>query len=120
MMAKHCNFQIIGGELRGTYRFVTGFQGLSVMSTELQKIMDTLLATFREIFFFIDDILIVTKGIKNEHMAKVWEILKTLDAGNLQIKAEKCKLAQSEIEWLGWKLTKLGVLPVNNKVQGIT
>ena len=40
--AKRCNFQIIGGESTGTYRFVTGFYGLSVMPTEFQKLMDLL------------------------------------------------------------------------------
>ena len=35
LTAKHCNFQIIGGESTGTYRFVTGFYGLSVMPTEV-------------------------------------------------------------------------------------
>ena len=40
--AKHCNFQIIGGESTGTYRFVTSFNGLSVMPTEFQKVMDML------------------------------------------------------------------------------
>ena len=42
LTAKHCNFQIIGGELTGTYRFVTGLYGLSVMPTEFQKLMDLL------------------------------------------------------------------------------
>ena len=31
LTAKQCNFQIIGGESTGTYRFVTGFYGLSVI-----------------------------------------------------------------------------------------
>ena len=68
LTAKHCNFQIIGGESMGTYRFVTGFYGLTVMPTEFQKVMDLLLANFREKFVFIDDILIVTKGNKAEHL----------------------------------------------------
>ena len=104
--AKHCNFQITGGESTGTYRFVSGFYGLSVMPTEFQKVMDLLLAKFREVFVFIDDILKVTKGTKNEHLDKVREILKTLDIAELQLKAGKCKIAQSEIEWLGFKMTK--------------
>ena len=118
--AKHCNFQIIGGESSGTYRFVSGFYGLSVMPTEFQKVMDLLLAKFREVFVFIDDILIVTKGTKNEHLDQVREILKTLDNAELQLKAGKCKIAQSEIEWLGFKMTKDGISPVNTKVQAIT
>ena len=66
-----------------------------------------------------DDILIVTKGTKNEHMVKVWKKLQTLDMANLRTKAEKFKFAQSQIEWLEFKMTNSGVLPVNNKVQGI-
>ena len=120
LTAKHCNFQIIGGESTGTYRFVTGFYGLSVMPTDFQKVMDILLAKFREVFVFIDDILIVTKGTKNQHLDKVREILKTLDHAELQFKARKCNFAKNEIEWLGFKLTEQGISPVNTKVQGIT
>ena len=69
--------------ITGTYRFVTSFYDLSVMPTEFQKVMDNLLAKFREVFVFIDDILIVTKGTKQNHIEKVREILKTLDAAKL-------------------------------------
>ena len=120
LTAKHCNFQIFGGESTGTYRFVTGFYGLSVMPTEFQKKMDILLAKVREVFVFIDDILIVTKGTKKEHLDKVREILKTLDQAELQLKARKCVFAKNEIEWLGFKLTENGISPKNTKVQGIT
>ena len=79
------------------------------MPTEFQKVMDNLLARFREVFVFNDDILIVTKGTKSEHLTKVREILNVLDLANLQIKADKCNLAQNPIEWLGFKLTSSGV-----------
>ena len=92
LTAKHCNFQIIGGESTGTYRFVTGFYGLTVMPTEFQKVMDLLLARFREVFVFIDDILIVTKRTKNEHLNKVREILKAMNEAKLHLKAGKCIL----------------------------
>ena len=120
LTSKHCNFQIIGGESTGTYRFITGFYGLTVMPTEFQKIMDNLLEKFSEVFVFIDDILIVTKGTKEEHLAKVREILETLNQENLLVKATKCKFAKYEIEWLGFKLTRSGTSPINEKVQGIT
>ena len=120
LTAKHCNFQIIGGESTGTYRFVTGFYGLTVMPTEFQKVMDLLLARFREVFVFIDDILIVTKGTKQEHLDKVREILKVIDDAELQLKAGKCNFAKQEIEWLGFKLTNSGISPINSKVQGVT
>ena len=94
------------------------------MPTEFQKVMDDQWmdnkVRFREVFVFIDDILFVTKGTKNEHMTKVREILKVLDLANLQTMAHSCKIAHNQIEWLGFKLTTSGVSPVNNKVQGIT
>ena len=120
LTAKHCKVQIIGGESTGTYRFVTGFYGLTVMPTEFQKVMDLLLARFREVFVFIDDILIVTKGTKQEHLDKVREFLKVIDDAELQLKAGKCNFAKQEIEWLGFKLTNSGISPINSKVQGIT
>ena len=36
--AKHCNFQIIGGEATGTYHFETGLYGLTVMPPDFQKV----------------------------------------------------------------------------------
>ena len=38
--AKHCNCNIICGESTGTYRFKTGFYGLTDMPAEFQKAMD--------------------------------------------------------------------------------
>ena len=82
----------------GTYIFVTGFYCLMVLQTELQKVFDILLAKFREVFMFIDDILIITKGTKQDNIDKWQENLKTLDAEKLQLKAGKCKVAKQEIE----------------------
>ena len=38
--AKQCNFNIVGGQATGTYRFLTGFYGLADMPAEFQKTMD--------------------------------------------------------------------------------
>ena len=42
--ARQCNFKIIGGETTGTYRYVNGFYGLTVMPTEFQRIIERTLA----------------------------------------------------------------------------
>ena len=117
---KQCNFQIVGGKSTGTYRFITGYYGLSVMPTEFQKLMDLAIVNINSVFVYIDNILIVTKGTKTEHLNKVRGVIKVLDEASLQLKAEKCVLAQDSIEWLGYKLTKTGISPVNAKSQGIT
>ena len=38
--AKHCNFNIISGDMTGSYRFQTGFYGLTDMPAEFQKALD--------------------------------------------------------------------------------
>ena len=38
--AKHGNFNMIGGQATGTYRFNTGFYGLTDMPAEFQKAID--------------------------------------------------------------------------------
>ena len=73
--ARHCNFQIIGGKATGTYRFITGFYGLTVMPTEFQKVMDKKLSNTANTYVFLDDILIVTKGNQTDHYAKVKQVL---------------------------------------------
>ena len=49
--------------------------------------MDILLARFREVFVFIYDILIVTKGTKQEHLDEVREILRVIDDAKTLLRA---------------------------------
>ena len=96
-IAKHCNFAIIGGKVSGIYRFITGFYGLTVMPTEFQRTMEDNLIILQNVFF-IDDILIVTKGTKEDHEKKVREVFQNLDSRKLKLKEEKCQIAKIEID----------------------
>ena len=64
--------------------------------------------------------MIVTKGTKQDHLNKVREVMEILDDANLQLKAEKCIIAQESIEWLRFKLTRTSISPINAKAQGIS
>ena len=79
------------------------------------KMMDLTLANINSVFVYIDDILLVTKGTKQENLEKVREKMRILDEANLQLKAEKCVFAQESIEWLCYKLTRTGISPINTK-----
>ena len=118
--ARHCNFQIIGGKATGTYRIITGFYGLTVMPTEFQKVMDKELSSLANTYVFLNEILIVTKGNREDHYLRVKQVLEKLDKTKVCLKWEKCKFAQNEIEWLGYKLTQTGIQPMNTKIQAIT
>ena len=58
--ARHCNFKIVSGDMTGTYRFKTGFYGLTDMPAAFEKAIDCTLARVVISFCFLDDILIVS------------------------------------------------------------
>ena len=76
--AKHCNFNIICGESTGTYRFKTGFYGLTDMPAEFQKAMDSTLIGLQNTYCFLDDIIIVITGTEADHLAYVHKCLTLL------------------------------------------
>ena len=80
------------------------------MPKEFQKAMDKELANLQNTYVFLDDILI--EAVK--------QVLKILDNANVRLKLEKCKFAEEEIDWLGYKLSQTGIKPIKSKVQAIT
>ena len=114
-----CNFSLVGGKLTSTYRFQTGFYGLTTMPAEFQRVMDTILSEFPQAHAFIDEILVVTKGTEMEHISAVERILRKLDRENMSLKLTKCKFARKECDWLGHKITCTGITPLIRKTEPI-
>ena len=96
--ARHCNFNIVSGDMTGTYRFKTGFYGLKDMPAEFQKAIDCTLAGLDSTFCFLDDILIVSRGGIEKHLDLVRKCLIKLDQKNLRINLAKCHFAKGKIE----------------------
>ena len=94
--AKHCNFNIVSGDMTDTYRFKTGFYGLNDMPAEFTKAMDYTLIGLKIKFCFLDDIIIVSKVSEKDHFQLVLDCLKKLDADNLRINLPKCHFANQE------------------------
>ena len=46
--------------------------------------------------------------------------MKIPDEANLQLKVEKCVIAKECIEWLGYRLSRTGISPINAKSQGMS
>ena len=63
------NFSLVGGRSTGTYRFETGFYCLTTMPAEFQRVLDAILSEFPSAHAFVDDILFISKGSENEHIA---------------------------------------------------
>ena len=71
--------------MTGTYRFKTGFYGLTDMPAEFQKAIDCTLAGLNNTFCFLDDILIVSRGGIEQHLDLNGKCLMKLDQENLRI-----------------------------------
>ena len=113
--ARHCYFNIISGEGSGTYHFITGFYGLTDMPAAFQKVMDFTLVGLNNTHCFLDDIIITSRGSKDDHLKLVYKCLKKLNDDNLRINLPKCHFAKTEVEWLGHKYTQSGIAPLATK-----
>ncbi len=60
-----------------------------------------------------------TKGTLSEHLQEVQHVLSKLHAANVGLNLKKCHFAQSEMNWLGYKLTQDGATPQRSKLEGI-
>ena len=89
------------------------------MPAEFQRVMDTILSEFPQAHAFIDDILVITKGKEIEHILAVERILRKLDRENMSLKPTKCQFARKECEWLGHKITCIGITPLIRKTEPI-
>ena len=68
--ARHCNFNIVSGDMTGTYFFKTGFYGLTDMLFEFQKAIDCTLAGLDNTFCFLDNILKMSR--RGKENISIW------------------------------------------------
>jgi len=67
---------------------------------------------------YLDDILIATKSIE-EHLIILKEVFQKLVCNKLELKIDKCKIAQSEIQYLGYSISKDGIKPDKKNIESI-
>ena len=117
--AHHCNFNLVCGDMTGTYHFKTEFYGLTDMPAEFQKAIDCTLAGLDNTFCFLDDILIVSRGGIEKHLDLVLKRLIKSDQENLRINLAKCNFAKDKIKWVGQNITQTIITPLSNKTDAI-
>ena len=118
-VSRHCNFNIVCGEQTGTYRFKTGFYGLTDMPKEFQKAMDNTLQGLSGVFCFLDDILIVSKGSVEDHNILVDKVISRLDKEGFALKFSKCEFSLNQLSWLGYDIDSEGCRPKSSKIEAV-
>ena len=75
--SRQCVFAINGGNFSGYYRFRKGFYGLADIPTIFQEKIDRTLEYCTPAW--LDDILVVTRGNREDHKKKLFDVLKKLE-----------------------------------------
>ena len=90
------------------------------MPATFQKAIDYTLNNIKSAHAFLDDIIIIPKGSIDDHEKEIMKVLSRLDKKNLAISLHKCEFAQTEIVWLGYKISPNGKIPTEKKTKSIS
>ena len=75
--------------------------------------------TLEYVRIYLDDLLIITKDTYEDHLSKLWQVLKKLQKAGLKINADKSLFVKDEVEYLGYVLSRQGIKPMKEKVSAI-
>ena len=115
--SKHCNFAMTGEKINGYYRFLKGFYGPADIPTIFQEKIDRTLGHQTPVW--LDDIIIVTRGTKEEHTRKLYSVLTKLENEGYKASKKKSKFYQKETIWLGHTISRDGIRPNKEKTDAI-
>jgi hypothetical protein len=68
---------------------------------------------------YIDDLLCLTKGSFEDHLEKLERVLQRLRQAGLKVNGKKSFFAKTELEYLGYWITRDGIKPLPDKVKAI-
>jgi hypothetical protein len=69
-------------------------------------------------YVFLDDVIIYSRTIE-EHAARLEKVLKRFKAAKLQLHPEKCVIAQSQVNYLGYVLNQHVITNSTDKVKAV-
>ena len=112
-----CIFAVTGGDFTGYYHFLKGFYDLADIPTIFQEKIDQTLENKHPAW--LDDMIIVTKGSKEQHKKELIEVLTRLENAGYRLSENKSEFFKSEIEWIGHKVDQNGIRSLQDKLMAI-
>ena len=82
-----------------------------------QEKMNELFYALKYVRAYIDDLLIIGNGNFEHYLNKVKIVLKKLKSAAFKINADKLIFARDNLEYLGFKITRQGIMPLQDKLQ---
>lgn len=104
----------------GLYEFPKMMFGLKNAGQTFQRFLnDVVLRDLENIFIYIDDIIIGSQS-KIEHKENLRKVFERLNNFGISINLAKCEFGKSELNFLGYHVSKEGLRPLDEKVKIIT
>ena len=111
--SRQCVFALTGGNFSGHYRFKKGFFGLAEIPTIFQGKIDRTLEYCTPAW--IDDIIVVTRGSKQDHEKKLFDVVNKLEKAGYRASKRKSEFFVNQTKWLGHGIDKNGIKPNEEK-----
>ena len=92
--SRQCVFAITGGNFSGYYRFKKRFYGLADIPTIFQEKIDRTLEYCTPVW--LDDIIVVTRGNKQDHEKKIFDVLNKLEKARYRASKKKSEFFMNE------------------------
>lgn len=102
----------------GVYRYNRLPFGLSSGPSTRQRLLETILKDIPKTFIYLDDLLLATESVE-EHDKILNDIFKILSDNHMALSIDKCKFAQKEVDYLGYKVTENGIRPLPRKLAAL-
>ena len=103
----------------GKYEYQRLPMGLSNSPDIFQEKMSILMSDLEYVRAYIDDLLVISKDDWTDHLEKLEEVFKRLQDAGLKVNARKSFFGKAELEYLGYLITRSGIMPIPNKVEAI-
>ena len=107
--SRQCVFAITGAKFSGYYRFKKGFYGLADIPTYFQEKIDRTLEYSTPAW--LDDIIVVTRGSRQEHEKKLFDVLSKLEKAGYRASKRKSEFFLKQTKWLGHEIDQSGIKP---------
>ena len=96
--SRQCVFAITRGKVSGYYSFKKGFHELDEIPAVFQEKIDRTQEC--SIPSWLDDIIVVTRGSREDHEKKLFDVLKKLEDARYRASEQKPEFVSKKTKWL--------------------
>ena len=103
----------------GKYEYQRLPMGLCNSPDIFQERMYELFSDLEYVRAYIDDLLVTSSSTFDDHLERLEKVLTRLSQAGLKVNAKKSHFCQSQVEYLGYWITRHGIKPLPKKVTAI-